>query len=119
MLQPAAKRVLLVDDEGDVRNLLTRGLREAGLGVVAAATATEALSVLRQEPHGIHLVIADVWMPGMTGMELVAQIGRRWPDLPVFFISGDDLPPHAPEAPFLRKPFSADDLLAAVRPHLR
>ena len=119
MSDRVSKRVLLVDDEGVLRDLLTRGLREAGLGVVASATAPEALSVLRQEPHGIDLVIADVWMPGMTGIELVAQVRRRWPDLPVLFISGDELPAHAPDAPLLRKPFALNELVTAIDSHLR
>jgi two-component system, cell cycle sensor histidine kinase and response regulator CckA len=108
-----------VEDEELARELVRRMLEDEGFHVIVAASAPEGLAVLRDAHPRVSLVICDVWMPGMTGTELVGQIRRRWPDVPVLYISGDVLPPHAPEAAFLEKPFARDRLLAAVRPLIK
>lgn len=63
----------------------------------------------------LHLVVTDVNMPGLTGTQLAARIKRRWPGLPVLYVTGQDLPPDAPDAPRLHKPFTPDVLAAQAR----
>lgn len=79
-------RILLVDDEESVRYALGKCLRRAGHVVVEAADGSDAL---RQcELSRFDLVITDIIMPGVEGMELIAKLIRRSPDLPVVAISG-------------------------------
>jgi signal transduction histidine kinase/ActR/RegA family two-component response regulator len=82
------KTVLLVDDEPLVRESLRRMLKQLGCGVICAAHAREALSALEAGDNAVDLVITDVIMPDMNGLELAREIGRLRAELPVLFISG-------------------------------
>jgi CheY-like chemotaxis protein len=113
--------VLLVEDEEAVRRLAERILRQAGYQVLAAADGPEALRRCETHPEPIALLLTDVVMPGMSGQELAAQLTRRCPQLRVLYVSGytDDAIVHHgrldPEARFLGKPFTVDELLRKVR----
>ena len=108
--------VLLVDDEDAVRELTRRILVEGGFSCLEAPDAEAALALYRESPGDIDLLLTDVVMAGTSGTELAARIG---PDLPVLFMSGyagdsaTQLPAGA--QPLLEKPFTAEELLAAVR----
>ena len=108
--------VLLVEDEDAVRELTRRILIEGGFSCLEASDASAALALYRESPGDVDLLLTDVAMAGMSGPELAACIG---PELPALFMSGyagdaaAQLPDGAP--PLLEKPFSADELLAAVR----
>ncbi len=117
--------ILVVEDEPSVRSLTKRILERHGYVVIEAATGDEALAIFKREGARIQLVLTDVVMPGLRGPELVAEIERLRPGLPVMFMSGyadDDLvrrgvfPEHVA---FLKKPFTHSDLLGIVRQHLR
>lgn len=118
---PGGESVLVVDDDGGVRELVRRVLDRAGYTVHSAANGREALEWLDGSPDGVHLVLTDIVMPGMSGPELAEEIRRR--DLPVriLFTSGyaDDtmlrhgVPPV--DLHLLHKPFSADALTTKVR----
>ena len=112
--------VLVVDDEDAVRRLVATVLRRHRFHVLEAANGREALAVLA-EHHDIDLVISDVLMPDIGGRELVRQLQRDRPEIPVLFISGftnqelaDDGDGVGADATFLAKPFSSKDLLGAV-----
>jgi DNA-binding NtrC family response regulator len=75
--------VLLVDDEPGVRFALTEVLHDRGYRVVTAGSGHEALALL----DGVDVVVTDLSMPGMDGLELVTQIGRRAPALPVILLT--------------------------------
>jgi CheY-like chemotaxis protein len=79
-------RVLVVEDEPMIRMLLELGLQEAGLDVCSAENGAEALSILEQASFDI--VLLDYLMPGMTGLEVSAQVRRSNPNLPIALISG-------------------------------
>jgi CheY-like chemotaxis protein len=117
-------RVLVVDDECVVRLLVARALESAGYTVLAAADGAEALDLLEQG-GGVDLVLTDIRMPRLGGLELGREIARRhWP-IPVLYMSAD--PPAAsrddgsdPSIPgCLAKPFSITDLGATVERLLR
>jgi CheY-like chemotaxis protein len=80
--------VLLVDDEPLVREATRRTLRSLGYQVIGARNAEEAIRVISEKGEGIQLVITDVMMPGMNGLELARELGKIRPSLKVLFISG-------------------------------
>ena len=114
--QPA---VFIVDDDDAVRSSLRLLLKSAGLGTVAHASAKEFLDTWQPEQPGC--LILDVRMPGMSGLELQAELNRRGAIIPVVFISGHGDIPMAVEAiqhgafDFLQKPFGDQDLLNRVQ----
>lgn len=118
------KTVLVVDDSDSTRQTITRMLEAGGFSVVTAASGPEALERLAREPHNIDLVLSDVTMPGMNGIDLSYQIREQYPSVPVAIVSGDvsDLERSIIgrfEVPFIKKPFHAESLYSAVREAIR
>ncbi len=116
--------ILLVDDEASVRALTRRVLERHGYTVIEAATGEQALARFDVDGGEVDLVLTDIVMPGLRGPELVAELERRRPGLPILFMSGfadDELLRRGalPErARLLKKPFTHDELLAEVRGRL-
>jgi DNA-binding NtrC family response regulator len=81
----AEARILVVDDEAAQRDILGGFLRKQGFDVQEAASAPEALAVLRAEP--IDLVLTDVRMPGMSGLELLREVHALNPEIPVLVLT--------------------------------
>jgi CheY-like chemotaxis protein len=112
--------VLVVDDEPEIRTLVSEILGRRGYRVLQAASARQALDVV-DEAGGIDLLLADVLMPGGSGPDLAAALARSDDDLRVLFVSGhSDLAPgeyavRGRATRVLGKPFAADVLEAAVR----
>jgi signal transduction histidine kinase/ActR/RegA family two-component response regulator len=79
--------VLLVEDDTTVAALTTQMLDEAGIGVTLAGSARESLDAL-EGPHRIDIVLSDVMMPGMSGVELARALRARYPALPVVLTTG-------------------------------
>ncbi|MCB9562506.1 MAG: response regulator [Kofleriaceae bacterium] len=111
---PPPGAILLVEDEPVVRALAARLLRTAGHEVVEAADAAAALAVLEGR-HDFALLLTDVVMPGMSGVALAAEVGRRYPEMARLLMSGyaEGLPGHA-DIELVAKPYSAEVLLARV-----
>ena len=86
-LRPGALRLLLVDDEDEVREALAEMLQSHGHTVLTAAGADEALARLETEPD-LDLVLTDLVMPGRTGWDVAAGVKARRPHLPVGLITG-------------------------------
>lgn len=109
--------LLLVDDEADVRDALGQLLRQLGYRVYLAASALEALALIEQVGDQLDLLISDVVMPGMDGLQLATRARQLHPDLPILLISGyaDGAVTGVRDSSFLRKPFSLDELAAEVR----
>lgn len=116
----AARTVLVVDDTDVVRNAVARDLRGVGYSVLAASNANEALLLSDQHKGPIHMLVADVVMPGMNGRELARHLLRNRPDLRILFMTGYDKDTIASEDPVdssetvLYKPFSSLELFAAL-----
>jgi CheY-like chemotaxis protein/two-component sensor histidine kinase len=107
-VEGGAERILVVDDEKVVRELLARMLREQGYDVVVAGSAREA----RELGERWDLLLTDIVMPDTDGVQLSREIDARH----VLFISGYDQEALvASDAAFLQKPFSRDELTRAVR----
>jgi two-component system cell cycle sensor histidine kinase/response regulator CckA len=116
---PMRTTVLLVDDEQMLRRLLSRMLLEAGFTVVDAENGHRALEIARALDGSLGLVVTDIHMPAMSGLEFASQLRSLHPDVPILFISGRDLPgtvdPVVPwDGDILRKPFRAEAFLDAV-----
>jgi CheY-like chemotaxis protein len=116
--------ILLVDDEAAVREVLARGLRENGYRLIEASSGSEALEILGRSADDIDLVVTDVAMPEMSGIELAHRALERSGFLPFIFLSGQpkevlpDFGPLAENHELLEKPFPPDVLGAAVRARL-
>jgi two-component system cell cycle sensor histidine kinase/response regulator CckA len=110
-------RVLVVEDETQVRDVTARFLQRAGYDVLAVSDARTALGLLTSAGP-FDLVLTDSAMPGMRGEDLAAEIARVHPGLPVILMSGytdPARPASSPLAAFIQKPFTVPTLLAAVR----
>ena len=112
-------RVLVVDDEETVRNLLERILKEVGYDVATAANGQEALAKMAELKPGV--VLLDIKMPGMSGMEVLQQIRTNWPETCVVMATAAADVQTAVEAmtkgayDYITKPFNRDDLLLKVQ----
>jgi len=117
--------VLVVDDVSAAREITCRLLAEAGHRVFGAACAAQALELLARARPAIDLVVTDVVMPEVSGVELAQRIRKRWPATRVLFMSGYDsdvLMSEGLERPnviFIAKPFTQDELLEKVTAALR
>jgi PAS domain S-box-containing protein len=113
--------VLMVDDEPEVLRLAVSELERSGYTVIGAANSTQALSAVNSRDGEIDLLVTDVVMPGMSGIELAEAVNRRYPDIPVLFVSGHldeqvaGRTPLPSDAQLLPKPFTPDELSAWVR----
>jgi len=116
--ESAKARILVVEDNEDVRELAETMLASAGYAVVSAPSGERALSLL-DEGGEVDLVFTDVMMPGgMNGLQLADQVRARRPGTPVLVTTGymDELPPARGKAlDILGKPYRQEDLLARVR----
>lgn len=116
-----AATILVVEDDDDVRALVTDALASRGYKVLTANTPGEALRISDGHRDPIHLLVTDVVMPGETGPKLAATLMARRPDLRVIYMSGftDEVVVRngtlRADATFLQKPFTLVELDHAVR----
>lgn len=115
MSQPAWQKatVLVVDDEGAIRESMVRMLALEGYRVLPAASGDEALELLNRYMPRVHLVVTDVMLQGMNGPELAARVALFSPPPAVLFISGGHSLGELP-GPVLWKPFRGVELVATV-----
>lgn len=85
MTNETAGRILIIDDEANVRRLLSRVLQRAGFLVEGVASGAEALRLLPE--NQFHLVYLDIRMPDMSGLDVLKEIRLSWPDLPVTLLT--------------------------------
>ena len=112
------KRILLAEDDNDMRQFLTRALKNAGYEVISFDNGRSAYERLREEPFA--LLLSDIVMPEMDGIELARRATELDPDIKVMFITGfaavalnpDSKAPK--EAKVLSKPFHLRDLVNEV-----
>jgi CheY-like chemotaxis protein len=111
-----ALRLLVVDDDPEVRATVAQMLSEAGHAVDAVSSGRSALAALGTETFD--LVVSDYLMPGMSGAELIAQARLTRPEQPFLIVSGfvdsEELLRTCPDIVRLGKPFTVGELLEAV-----
>jgi PAS domain S-box-containing protein len=112
-----AETILFVDDEPDVQQSMQALLELLGYRALTASSGAEALTRYKQHAAEIDLVITDRTMPGMLGNDLARELRALRPDLPIILITGGatDSVPVDSISRLLHKPFSKDDLGAAIR----
>jgi FixJ family two-component response regulator len=116
--QNHSKHIFLIDDDDSMRLVLKNMLEFLGFQVHAFSSAIDFLSISMQAAPAV--IITDMRMPDMTGVELQAELLRRGRQIPIIFISGESTLPQTISAmkqgaiEFLLKPFERDQLLAAV-----
>jgi two-component system cell cycle sensor histidine kinase/response regulator CckA len=119
--QHAAKTVVLVDDEDLVRRLVSRLLEREGYRVLEVSTAEDGLAILSNGER-VDLLLTDVTLPGMNGVELGRRVLEERRDLKLICMSGsgeeeivsDLLARAVGKASFISKPFSPGELIEAV-----
>jgi len=111
-------RILVIDDERVIRELMREILAHAGHETVGAETAADALELL--DDPDISLIVSDIVMPGLTGLELLDEVRKRRPSLPVVLVTGAGTYENLSQAVargaqgLVIKPFSHADLQGAV-----
>ncbi len=113
-------RVLLVDDEPALRRFAARVLAEEGYTIHEAGDGAQALELLKESGGQIDVIVSDVVMPRLNGVELMRALSLSHPDIPIVLMSGyvtTDLDARGIAAPcgILNKPFSAERLVGEVR----
>ena len=112
-----AERILVIDDDPDVREFISESLAEQGYDVYQANDGKSGLSAFAAEKPD--LVVLDFIMPGLSGADVASRILSTHPEQPILFVSGysetDSIRRIAPNAPLLTKPFRAEALSKAVR----
>jgi len=113
------ERVLIVDDEEQMRDLLAKVLEKTGFQVAAAGDGAQALALLEKEP--VDLVVTDVRMPGLGGMEALKAIKELNPDIIVIIMTAFGSIDQAVQAvkegayDYINKPFKIDEMLLTIR----
>jgi DNA-binding response OmpR family regulator len=112
--------ILFADDDGQVQKFVAELLHRCGYNVIVANDGKDALQKAREFDGAIHLLLSDVDMPGMTGIELAIQLNQERPDTKILLISG--LPTGMLVLnngwQFLPKPFVSDMLRDRIRDFL-
>ena len=118
-------RILLADDDATSRDLVVRALEMDAHQVEAVSNGSDAIARLEAGPNEFELLISDVQMPGLDGIELARKVSTLNPSLPILLMSGYMVEKDAMEstgatiAGLLAKPFTLDDIRAQVSSLLR
>ncbi|MGR0480531.1 MAG: sigma-54-dependent transcriptional regulator [Candidatus Electronema sp. V4] len=119
----SAAVILIIDDESAIRAALSGILEDEGFQPLTAASAEEGLALLAR--RDIDLILLDIWLPGMDGIEALKRIRQDWSDIPVIMISGHGSIETAVQTTrigafdFIEKPLSYDKVVLAVNQGLR
>ena len=114
--------VLLVDDDDLVRATLATALADGGFTVIEAVNGHEAIEQLDRSAS-IDIVVCDILMPDMDGIETLREVSRRWPKLPILMMSGGDrsgwtdalgMASQLGASSTIRKPFTARELIERI-----
>jgi CheY-like chemotaxis protein len=106
--------ILVVDDSSEVRRVVARVLTDARYAVLEAGDGAVALQILERGGVDIDLVLTDIEMPRLDGIELGRRIADRKWQVPIIYMTGGPTDAIAPVEPLLRKPFSIDTLVGVV-----
>ena len=112
-------KILVVDDEKTQLETICRGLFLYGFECQGALNADEALRLLTQAPDSFALVLTDLTMPDRSGLELIEDIGKRWPNLKIIVFTGLAETPELEQVKrmgisCLKKPFQPAELVDMI-----
>lgn len=111
-------RLMFVDDEEELVSALVERLELRGIDAIGVTSGDEALEHLREEPFDV--VIIDVKMPGIGGLEVLRTVSRRYPDVKVILMTGhgstedSEIGRRLGAVAYLQKPVDLEDLLATI-----
>jgi two-component system cell cycle sensor histidine kinase/response regulator CckA len=121
-MQNRLETILLAEDEPLVRAMIATALRDRGYNVLETANGLEALQVAQEyDPEEIQLLLSDITMPQMDGVELAGRFRNMFPDAKILLMSGYAEEPDIrraipdPSVEFLPKPFLLQELMNKVR----
>ena len=115
-----SETILVVEDEDMVRDLVCSVLRKRGYDVLVASNGSEALAMLRDHEETIHLLLTDVVMPRMSGLEVARHVKAARPEVKILYMSGYTDGTIGEEferirhVGFIQKPFDGDMLLRRI-----
>ena len=121
MPHPGWETILLVEDDELVRTLTSQVLELEGYSILTASSGSEAIERFYKSPKPIELLVTDVVMPDMNGLDLARELQQRAPDLRVLYVSGylnDHVLPQmklGKQSLFLTKPFLPQEFVGKVR----
>ena len=113
------KRILIVDDDKDLRFNLSAVLREEGHEVIAASDGKQTIKVI--DKSSPDLVLLDIKLPGMDGVELLQEIKRKWNNLPIIMLTANSDVKSAVKAmklgayDYITKPFDDEELILIIK----
>jgi len=115
------ERILLVEDEVSLSRMVSTMLKQYGYDVLQAYNAEEALEIYKNKKDGVDMIITDIVMPGMNGIDMVKHLTTTYGEIPVLYISGytdneiiqRGLAKHGLH--FLQKPFTPDQITEKIR----
>lgn len=121
---PLSHTLLIIDDEAQIRTLFQTALEGAGYRVLTAENGPDGLRLVQE--HAVDLVLVDIFMPGMDGLELIPHLRKVIPRSKIIAISGGTgdwnylaIAKHLGAHEALRKPLTLEDLLSVVEIQLR
>src|SRR5687767_10873898 len=123
MSQPADARVLVVDDEPNIVDVVTMALRFQGFEVASAGTGAKALAIV--SGFRPDLILLDVMLPDMEGFEVARRLGAGRSRVPIIFLTARDATDDKIRSltlggdDYVTKPFSLEELVARIRSILR
>ena len=114
------EKILVVDDNAAMRTVAKRALEKNGFTVLIAVDAKEALNILEDHADTIHMIFTDVHMPGMSGIDLIQEVARKYPDIKRVLVSGDNnshLQDNSIQIEYyvIDKPYTISNLINRVR----
>ena len=118
---PACETILVVEDDDQIRRMIVSILVDQGYAILSANHPEEALEICRDRDGAIHLLITDLMLPAMSGLELAKRVSELHPDAKTLAISGYtdkaalSTGPLDPDVSFLSKPFGSAALARKVR----
>ncbi|MFA6148566.1 MAG: response regulator [bacterium] len=113
--------ILLVEDSDLVREVIARMLGEEGFTILPVSSGEDALSILRRKEVSIDLLLTDIVMPEMTGLELADRISEEMPDVPILFMTGyseevvESKGISGKNREWIPKPFTQEEIVSKAR----
>ena|ERR1051326_5802132 len=121
MTAPNRPGILVVEDQAPIRTQIRRALERNGFSVLEAESVNDGLAIFESNHEALSLVIVDIVIPGISGLDMASELNREHPGVKILYISGylgsvamEVITRSSPDA-LLAKPFTMDQLLERVR----